>query len=220
MSKRPGIANAPFASIILLFLVLFNSCGNEKKKFVKISDDPFIGYYKVGDNIQFISSDFELGNEKDLNSQAVEAVRNGNYKEGEIKLNKALSINPKSSIILNNLGILKQDLKDFPKAIKYYSEALILSDSTYFPAAMNLGKLYGSIGDDENAQKVYNYVINNSEIEFLNGISHFGLAKMYYDYGWIEKAKLSMSKSKKILQNYKDFDAEIEIMENNINNYN
>ena len=187
-------------TIIFLILTLFISCKNEKSKFVKINDKPFTEYSKAGETIQFVSSDFEMGIEEDLNTQALEAVRNGNYKEGEIKFKKALEINPKSSVVLNNLGNLKQDLRDFPEAIKFYNESLIVSDSTYFPAAMNLGKLYGFIGDDENAKIVYNHVIKNSEIELLIGISHFGLAKMYYDYGWIEKSKQSMRESKKILK--------------------
>ncbi len=205
--------------VIFLFLLIVFSCQTNKKEPIKTGDNPNIEFIKYGDNIEFYNSDFDMGDEAEINSEGLELAYTGNYNEAKIKFKKALLINPKSSITLNNLGNLERELKNFPEAIKYFNSSLVYSDSTYFPAAHNLGRLYALIGESENAEKKFNLVIEKSGNDFLIGMSYFDLTVMYYDYGWIDKAKFSISKSKKHLGKYDDFDKEIEIMELYINNY-
>lgn len=207
--------------IFILFFIASSlvTCKKAEKTFIKVNDNPLIEYYKIGDNIEIFSSDFKMGSEEELNEKAIKLIINGNYEDGEIKLLKALSINPNSSIVLNNLGNLKRQLKEFPKAIEYFNKAIILSDSTYYPSIINLGKIYGHLGEDVKAEKLYNHIIEKSNIEFLIGLSHYGLAKMYLDYGWFEKANLSISKSEYFLSSYNDFDSEIASLKLKIKTY-
>lgn len=96
--------------IFILFFIASSlvTCKKAEKTFIKVNDNPLIEYYKIGDNIEIFSSDFKMGSEEELNEKAIKLIINGNYEDGEIKLLKALSINPNSSIVLNNLGNLKR----------------------------------------------------------------------------------------------------------------
>jgi len=208
-------------TLISSFVVLiFISCRTEESKLVTVNINPLIQYYKSGQNVSIISSDFQMGKEREFCEKGISLILEGDISGGEEELLKALSVNPNSSITLNNLGNLKYLSKEFPAAIDYFNESIIISDSTYYPSILNLGKLYGLIGDDEKAEELLNYVIENSEIDFLNGISHFRLSRMYLDYGWIDKAKLSLSKSKTLLGPYNDFDSDLNILSSRIENYN
>ena len=200
--------------------LLFVSCKTEESKLVTVNINPLIQYYKSGQNVSIISSDFQMRKESEFCEKGVSLILEGDIRGGEEELLKALSVNPNSSITLNNLGNLKYMSKEFPAAIDYFNKSIILSDSTYYPSILNLGKLYGLIGEDEKAEELFNYIIENSEIDFLIGFSQFRLTRMYLDYGWIDKAKLSFSKSKDLLGPYGDFDFDLNILSSRIKNYN
>ncbi|WP_408024528.1 tetratricopeptide repeat protein [Tenacibaculum sediminilitoris] len=157
--------------------------------------------------------------EQELTKNGIRLALNYNYENSKNEFIKALTINPKSCITLNNLGNLEVIMKKFPKAIDYYKKSITLSDSTYYPAILNLGKIYGFLGEDKKADKHYNYIIKKSEIDFLIGISYLGLSEMYLDYGWIDKAKLSIDMSESILINYHDFGSQIDILKKKIKEY-
>ena len=166
--------------IFILIISLFFSCKKKETILITINNDPLIQYYRVNkENIVLISSDF---NEKELTKKTYLLIL-------------------KSSITFHNLGNLELILKKFPKAITYYNKSILLSDSTYYPSILSLGKTYGVLGEDKKAEKLYNHIIEKSEIDFLIGISYLGLSKMYLDYGWIDKAKISISESESLLVN-------------------
>ncbi len=200
--------------------ILVISCKTEEMKLITVNENPLIQYYKIGQNVSILSSDFQMGEENESCKKGVTLILNGDFKGGETEFLKASSINPNSIITLNNLGNLKYKFREFPDAINYFNKSITLSDSTYFPSVLNLGRLYGHIGEDKKAEQLYNYIIEKSEVDFLIGISHFGLARMYLDYGWVEKAELSFSKSKTIMKPYNDFDSDIDSLKKKIKNYN
>ncbi|PKH50114.1 hypothetical protein CXF68_05085 [Tenacibaculum sp. Bg11-29] len=204
-------------TIFILIISLIFSCKKKKPILITVNDDPLIQYYRVNkENIVLISSDF---NEKDLTKKNINLIIDKNYKDLKVALLKDLSINPKNSITLHNLGNLELILKKFPKAITYYNKSILLSDSTYYPSILSLGKAYGILGEDKKAEKLYNHIIEKSEIDFLIAISYLGLSKMYLDYGWIDKAKTSISKSESLLVNYNDYDLQIDVLKKKINDY-
>ena len=206
--------------ISLLTTILIISCKTEEKKIVTVNKNPLIQYYKDGKDVLISSSDFQMGKEYEFCEKGVTLILNGDFEGGETEFLKALSINPNSINTLSNLGNLKFMLREFPDAINYLNESIRLSDSTYFPAVLNLGRLYGLLGEDKKAEKLFNHIIENSEVDFLIGVSHFGLAQMYLDYGWIEKAKLSFSKSEFKLKSYSDFEPDLDTLKLEIENYN
>jgi len=206
--------------ISILTIIFIISCKTEGIKLITVNKNPLIQYYKVGQNISILSSDFQMGKESEFCEKGVSLILEGDFEGGETEFLKALSINPKSVITLNNLGNLKDKFREFPDAINYFNESISLSDSTYLPSVLNLGRLYGYIGEDKKAEQLFNHIIEKSEVDFLIGISHLGMAKMYLDYGWIEKAKFSLSKSKTIMKPYSDFDSDIDSLKMKIKNYN
>ena len=161
-----------------------------------------------------------MGKEYEFCEKGVTLILNGDFEGGETEFLKALSINPNSINTLSNLGNLKFMLREFPDAINYLNESIRLSDSTYFPAVLNLGRLYGLLGEDKKAEKLFNHIIEKSEVDFLIGVSHFAMAQMYLDYGWIEKSKLSFSKSENKLKSYSDFVPDLDTLKLEIENYN
>lgn len=122
------------------------------------------------------------------------------YKNAISSYNKALSFaaaiksngkqhrNLKQNL-LNNLGILYEEMKELDKADKYYSESLLLSrqinDLTNIAHVLtNQGRLYHKQGKDELAVKNYQEALKiRQDQKDQNGLalSYDGLGEYYFD---------------------------------------
>jgi tetratricopeptide (TPR) repeat protein len=206
------------ARILILVFILLISC-NKQKKFIKISDNPYIEYSKEGYNISIYISDFKLGKGNDLNSEGMDFARKENFEKAREKFTQALSIEPNDPVILNNLGNIEHHSYEFEKAIEYFEKSLISSDSLYVSAGINLGKTYSLIGEKEKSELLFNEILKKTDIDFLNGLCYFELTRSHLDYGEIKKAKFSFSKANSILTNYEDFETELNELESKIIHY-
>lgn len=204
---------------IVLILILVLACNNKRKGITKISEDSYVKYSIRGNNILVYHSNFNVGEGNILHSEGLEFAVNNDLLNAEKKFTKALSVNSEHPVILNNLGNLAYEKKNIKKAIAFFKRAIISSDSTYHLAFLNLGKSYGLVGEQEAAEKYYKYVILNSDIDLLTGLSHFGMSKMYLDYGYIEMSQASLNFAKKKLANFSDLDKILEKRELKLKHY-
>ena len=67
-----------------------------------------------------------MENEKELLSQAIEFYKNRDFEKAKNKYIELLKINPKSSTVYGNLGVVYKQLGDINTAIKYYIESIKL----------------------------------------------------------------------------------------------
>lgn len=78
-------------------------------------------------------------------------------REAEPYYEKSLEQNPANTTTLNELGIICQKKKDYPRAISLFRQAMDV-DGDYFLAPLNLGVTYLYMGDRTNAMRVFRYV--------------------------------------------------------------
>lgn len=81
-------------------------------------------------------------------------AQEGNYKKAEALYREALSGNPKSALVLNNLGNLSFYAKDYPTAIEHYRQAIDLSPKMVSPY-YNLSQTYREMLAFDEGNKLY-----------------------------------------------------------------
>ena len=169
------------------------SCKRNNLKYVKVSDNPYIEYLKIDLDLYIYISDFKIENKqvKDLSYQALELVRNGNLTKAKENLLQAMQISKNDPILFNNLANIEYEQYEFKKAIEHYEKSLILSDSLYISAGMNLGKTYSLIGEKEKSQLIFDEILKKTNNDFLRGITYFEITRKHLDYGEINEAKTS-----------------------------
>jgi|TARA_B110000027_G_scaffold130260_1_gene152812 tetratricopeptide (TPR) repeat protein len=102
----------------------------------------------------------------------------GQLLQAKIILNKAIKLDPKNEIALNNIANIYKETKDFDKSIKYYLKS-ITANSSYKIAKINLAILYHEINKLNEAEKVYKEIINIDKLNF--GI-YFKLSNINFSY--------------------------------------
>lgn len=94
-----------------------------------------------------------LGWEEKIILASYEA-QEGNYRKAETFYREALSAQPQSALVLNNLGNLSFYAKDYPAAVEYYRRAIDLSSkrvSSYY----NLSQTYREMLAFDEGNKLY-----------------------------------------------------------------
>ena len=106
-----------------------------------------------------------------------------NYKEATIKLITLANRFPKNKNIFYNLGIIKDEMKEYENAIKYFEKALSLDNQYYF-AQHNLAQCYEKLNNIDLAIENYNkaefinlHKFNNT----LNNLGNIFLKQKKYD---------------------------------------
>jgi tetratricopeptide (TPR) repeat protein len=129
-------------------------------------------YCCLNNNDEFIGLELEFNNllKKKLNFNSI----------SEIDIIKNDNLNYCVSILINNLGYLYENNKDFDKAIHYYFKGIELSDGS---SAHNLGCFYENNKDFE---KAIHYYLKG--IELGNGTSAYNLGCFYENNEDFEKA--------------------------------
>ena len=95
-----------------------------------------------------------LKTNKDEMDDLINDLNTKNYELGLIKGVKLLEKYPKSSEIMNILGIIFHNLKKLDKAINFYKQAII-NNQSYYPAYNNLGNAYLDQDELELAEKFH-----------------------------------------------------------------
>lgn len=85
----------------------------------------------------------------EINKEAMDIAKSGNYKKGIEILKKGLQKNPKNVSILNNLGVLYHQLGAYDEAMEYYKKALIIDPENQL-LYYNIVCLYSKQKDEIN----------------------------------------------------------------------
>lgn len=206
---------------LLLFVLLYSCKSDIKVPRTIISEEPLIEYSRMNGSVRFYHSKFDKFTDtlNQLNNLAMDLALEHDYKEARKHFLRALKINPNNVVLLNNIGNLEKNDKNYIKAIRYYKESFTKSDSLYFIAAMNLGQTYSKIGSNRTAEKTLRYVIKNTDIDFVKGITFYYLADNYLKYGNVDKGKNALTKAGLLLKGYKGFDKELNELSEKLESY-
>src|SRR5690606_10686548 len=141
---------------------------------------------------------FESKKAEDICNEGIRYVEMGEFLKAEVKFKQALTYEPNNPTILNNLGNFEDYMGYKEKAIAFYKEAFTASDSSYFNAAYNLGRMYCKSGEYVESEKILNYLIDNFKEPQFQSASSYLLANVYLQLKNCEKAKIHYQKSKKL----------------------
>ncbi len=155
-------------SIILLLVVLFSSCSTAPKK--EISDKKAKLYYQHG------------------TANLVEKK----YKEALSNLLQAAQIEPKNTMIQNNLGMAYYFNKAPIRAIQHIQKALTI-DKTNPDARNNLASIYTEQGKYLLAEREYQTILKN--LTYQQFRTYYNLGVIYYKKNSLYKAREFFNKS-------------------------
>ncbi len=123
----------------------------------------------------------------------------GDYKGAENLYKQILEITPNNAEVLNLLGILNYQIKNFNEAADLILKAIKLEDNVYYYEC--LGSVYLNIKEFEYAKRVFEIAAERNP---KNPENHFNLAMSYKGIGEYEKAEKSYLETLKLSPNMKD----------------
>jgi tetratricopeptide (TPR) repeat protein len=153
-----------------------------------------------------------------LNNLGVELIKQNKYKAAEKEFIAAFRLEPKNPTILNNLGNIYREIGTEKMALEYYTDALIVSDSTYINAAYNMGISYYSIEDYEKSENILNYVLKKTDDKVWKMLAKYTLSKVYVNQKKCSEATEIYQKIKSDLNNYPKFECNQEKFEEKLKN--
>ncbi len=157
-----------YLSIFFLFTSLVFSCGTDvenqiiTEKTVKDEGIRTIAYPKKFENRESYS----------LYLQGLECIRRDEYKQAKVFFEKALKIDPKNSIIINDLGLTEKRLCNYDIASELFKKAIGL-DSTYYEA-------YGNLGLNLYYDEKFNEAIQILKLPTIDSTSRIERGAIYY----------------------------------------
>jgi len=104
---------------------------------------------------------FETEEASQLNKEGIDFSKNGKIEKGLNKFFLALEIEPENPTIVSNIGVNYMNVSDFKNAEIFFKKALVVSDSTYSAAGVNLGILYYDTKEFDKGIKILDHVILN-----------------------------------------------------------
>ncbi len=111
------------------------------------------------------------------NNEAVKFFLNENFKEAELKYKAALMDDENNTTVLNNLGLLYHQQKNFDEAEKYFEKAITLNSKDVYH--VNLANTYVFRKKNKLAHKHYQAALDQNP---SNENAKVGLAKLYVVY--------------------------------------
>ena len=185
----------------MFFIGTLLSCKNPDKTHEKSNEKSITVMTPVGVKKpqMFVGKEkFESKKASNLTNEGIQYVKKGEFLKAEEKFREALIYEPNNPTILNNLGNFEDYMGYKNKAISFYKQAFISSDSSYYNAIYNLGRIYCKLGEYQESERILNYILDNfDEPEHQSGSSHL-LATVYVQLKDCEKAKIYYLMSKKM----------------------
>ncbi len=170
--------------LLALHLVSCNQVSKEKQREVVIIDD---GVTFTSDQSEKL---FLLGREYS---------DSGKYDSATFYYYQALAIDSNNPRILNSIGVLENEKKNYSIAIKYFNKA-ISKDKNYFNSYLNLSLLYHDIKEYEKGIEACNYVIRNSSNDLVKGIGYYHKAIILFSLNKCADSKDNLRKAKHYLK--------------------
>jgi tetratricopeptide (TPR) repeat protein len=208
-----------FSILIIASIIV---CCKKPLEFNMINDNPHIEHAINDESITLFHENFVSDSDEfnELVDRATDLSSDGRYNKARKVFDKAMTIDPNDPVLLNNYGNLEHSDKNFSKAISYFKKSIETSDKKYLVAYINLGKTYGLIGETENAKEAYFYVLNNTEIPYLKGVTYLHLSQFHLDYGNKDEGLETVLKAKQLLRGNPYFETLIDTLENRLIEYN
>lgn len=208
--------------VLLIYFLILTSCqhNNSLNNIQVISKSPYIYYHIDKNGMHYFDERFEQSDTiNKISNSGREYYFNNEIEKALNQINKGLKIDSLDPILNNDLANIHKRDKNFEKSIIYFNKAIKVSDSLYIPSLINLAELYATLGEQSKSEKIYFYITSNNKSETFRGIAFNGLAHMYYNYGYINKAKFNLKKAKKLVQQDKDLLRKCTNLEIKINQY-
>ena len=185
---------------IVIIGIVFVGCENNDG--IYIDETTKLVVTKKGDaEIVVSGEDFKTKQANELNSEGIELSQKGSPALARKKFLEALELEPKNATILNSLGIAEMQLQHYKKSIKYFEEALILSDSTYVNSAINLGLSYYYNQEDNKCLSLSDFAISNTNSQVHRGSAIMNKALAQVKLGLCEEASKNLILLKSIFAN-------------------
>src|SRR5690554_4451528 len=153
-----------------------------------------------------------------LNEEGLTFIRKDDYDKAEIKFIEAYRLEPDNSTILNNLGNIYQKKGTHRMAMEYYTESYNLSDSTYFPAAFNIGITYNYMGEYDKSLRVLEYIISQTKNKEKQTIVKYEIANVMIKQNKCSEAKSLYESIKDDLNNYPEYKDDTDKFEKKMKN--
>lgn len=97
----------------------------------------------------------ELSKAIELNNRGAKSFLEGKLNDAEKSFKDAFQLDPKNSSLLNNLGLLYHQKKEFEKALIYFKKAIKIEDKASY--LINEGNTLAMMGKVEDAKQKYLY---------------------------------------------------------------
>ena len=125
---------------------------------------------------------------------AIQNHQNNNLQDAKSYYQKVLKIDPNHLGVLNNLGVIFQDLGEYQKAKDCYEKVIKINPS-YTDAHYNLGVTFKKLGKHQQAKECYEKAIELNP-NYINAFNNLG--GVFQDLGDFQKAKECFEKAIKI----------------------
>src|SRR5574344_238157 len=141
-------------------------------------------------------------NSEYYNKKGKELYLKGNFDEAKQYFKKAIKLDRKNKLALNNLGMLYWQNFDTKTAIKYFLKAHKV-DAKYTQPLINLSLLYKQKGDDINRLKYLQIALENNKDDYCVYylLGNYYYEKCFYDLA-IENYSNSVIKNQNFLESY------------------
>lgn len=154
-------------STTILFLIFLSSCDRIRNRLASEETvtkvDPIVEYFETEEALE-------------LNEEGVNLSKKGDYLKGRKKFMAAWELEENNPVVLSNLGLSHFYTSDFGASIGYYQNALLVSDSAYFNAAIGLSKTYQKMNHNKQGLESADFVIKNAKRPSILALAHINKA--------------------------------------------
>ncbi len=177
--------------ILILIAIAIISCKEKSDRVViRNSGDAEILYYNnkgFTDSIASITFD-----------KALDQIQKKEFKKARKLLLKANGIEPNNIIILNGLGNIETDLKNFKKAYEYFEQAIDV-DNNFGITYLNYGVAFNKNSEEKKAIEILKKGVKIEKNETLKSYFYYTIADAYYDIKEYDNADFYNNKALNIV---------------------
>ena len=182
-------------NFLLLILILFISCNNEKVgsqlKGIKKGGTREIVFSEDFLEVDLFFNHMKFDNPKveNLYEEGMKYVKAKDFINAKKLFLKAHQLEPDNPVILNSLGSVATEFQEYDSAIDYHQQAIALSDSVYTGAINNLGLVYIELEEYEKALDAYKKVLQNTNDRIIEAAAWFSITFSYLGMDSCQEAK-------------------------------
>lgn len=179
---------------LLIFCVLIVGCKDnhysDKEKIIISNDGNTDIYYKNS----FLRGIVKDSTAADFFDRALKQSSLSNYKKALELLELANQIKPNNTNILNALGNINADLKNFDKAYTCYEKALRIDDLDAI-TCLNYGLAKAKNDKFTEAISIYNKGLNLTDNDKYKSYLYYNLSRAYYHSDNSDKAESNLNRA-------------------------